>query len=92
MTNPPDWRDLIAASLPGPGPLTQTSTFLTPKSLMDALDKINPDMNFEEKKGNPLSVCLSFSLSFSIPIITICAMNLLMIIINLLNFFLRWMP
>ena len=67
-------------------------TFLTPKSLMDALDKINPDMNFEKKKGNPLSVCLSFSLSFSIPIITICAMILLMIVINLLNFFLRWLP
>ncbi|MEM9428701.1 MAG: hypothetical protein AAGA32_04295 [Pseudomonadota bacterium] len=67
-------------------------TFLTPKSLMDAIDRINPDMEFKEKKGNAFSVCLSYSLSFSIPIITICAMILLMIILNLLNFFLKWLP
>ena len=31
------------------------------------MDKITPDLNFEEKKGNPLSVCQSYVLSFSIP-------------------------
>ena len=67
-------------------------SFLTPKSLMDALDKINPDLEFEEKKGNPLSVCQSYALSFSIPVVTICALILLMIIINILHFFLQWLP
>ncbi|MEM7045933.1 MAG: hypothetical protein AAF543_24235, partial [Pseudomonadota bacterium] len=68
-------------------------TCLTPKSLMDAIDRINPDMEIKEKKGrNALSLCLSYSLSFSIPAITICAMILLMIMLSLLNFFLQWLP
>jgi len=68
-------------------------SFLTPKSLADKMAQIEPGLDFETKgKRNKLGACLGISISFSIPIITICAMILLMIILNLLNFFLRWLP
>ena len=68
-------------------------TFLTPKSLADAIEAISPGLAFEKKnKKNRLEACLGFSISFSIPIITICAMILLMIILSLLNIFFRWLP
>ena len=68
-------------------------SFLTPKSLADKMAQIEPGLDFETKgKTNKLQACLGISISFSIPIITICAMILLMIILNLLNFFLRWLP
>jgi len=62
-----------------------------PKSLADALLKINPDLDIKEGgDGNRAEICWHFSLS--IPVVTICAMILLMILINLLNLFLRWLP
>ncbi len=70
-------------------------TFLTPKSLADIMEQMTPTAELgvkNNKKKNRLSACLGFSLSFSIPIITICAMILLMIIINILNIFLKWLP
>jgi len=73
--------------------LARGVTFITPKSLADQIEKIKPDLDFKKQgKGNLLGACASLSISFSIPIITICAMILLMIIINLLNIFLRWLP
>lgn len=68
-------------------------TFLTPKDMADAIASIVPDLEFEKQdKKNHLDACLGFSISFSIPIITICAMILLMIILSLLNFIFRWLP
>ena len=68
-------------------------TFLTPKSLADTIEKISPDLDFEDKgKSNRFAACAGLSISFSIPIITICAMILLMIILSLLNIFLGWLP
>lgn len=68
-------------------------TFLTPKSMADLMLKVAPTMEMEEQQSrSPLDACLGFSISFSIPIITICAMILLMIVLNLLNLIFRWLP
>lgn len=68
-------------------------TFLTPKSIAESMLKIAPDMDMKEKPfKSPLDACLGFSISFNIPIITICAMILLMIVLNLLNLIFRWLP
>lgn len=40
--------------------------------------------------GNRSGSCWSFG--FSLPAITLCAMLLLMVVINLLNLFLGWLP
>ncbi len=68
-------------------------TFLAPKSLADLMLKIAPTMEMKEQQArSPLDACLGFSISFSIPIITICAMILLMIVLSLLNLIFRWLP
>ncbi|HSX85116.1 MAG TPA: hypothetical protein VLE50_06890, partial [Cellvibrio sp.] len=68
-------------------------TFLTPRSMAEALNSVVPDMEFKKQnKKHRLDACLGFSISFSIPIITICAMILLMIILNLLNLIFFWLP
>lgn len=68
-------------------------TFLTPKSVADLMLKVEPTMDMKEQHSrSPLDACLGFSISFSIPIITICAMVLLMIVLNLLNLIFRWLP
>ena len=73
--------------------LAKGVTFITPSSLANQMEKIKPDLDFKKQgKGNLLGFCANLTISFSIPVITICAMILLMIIINLLNIFLRWIP
>lgn len=68
-------------------------TFLTPKSMAEALQNVVPDMDFKKSnKKNRFNACLGFSISFSIPVITICAMLLLMIVLNLLNLIFFWLP
>lgn len=68
-------------------------TFLTPKSVADLMMKVAPTMDMKPNAAkSPLSACMGFSISFSIPIITICAMILLMIVLNLLNIIFRWIP
>lgn len=67
-------------------------TLITPKSIVEQMDKIKPDMTFEEKKALPIPLCLSFAISFSIPAITICAMIILMVLIFILNLFFQWLP
>lgn len=68
-------------------------TFLTPKSVADMMMKIAPTMDMKPNNAkSPLSACMGFSISFSIPIITICAMILLMVVLNLLNIIFRWIP
>lgn len=68
-------------------------TFLTPKSIADMMNKVSPDMEMKEVNSkSPLNVCMGFSISFSIPIITICAMIILMIVLGLLNLIFRWIP
>ena len=65
-------------------------TFLTPKSVADMMMKIAPSMEMKPNAAkSPLSACMGFSISFSIPIITICAMIVLMIVLNLLNIIFR---
>ncbi len=64
---------------------------LAPKSLADVLRKISPDADMKGNgPGNRSGACWSFS--FSLPAITLCATMLLMVVINLLNLFLGWLP
>lgn len=66
-------------------------SLLAPKSLADALRSIKPTMDMGKGgPGNPAGLCWSFSLS--IPVVTICAMILLMILISLLDIIFRWLP
>ncbi len=66
-------------------------TLLAPKSLADLLRKIKPDMDMSDNgPGNPCELCWNFG--FSIPVVTICAMVLLTIVINLLNIIFFWLP
>jgi len=64
---------------------------LAPKSLADVLRKISPNADMKgDGPGNRSGACWSFS--FSLPAITLCATMLLMVVINLLNLFLGWLP
>jgi hypothetical protein len=66
-------------------------TFLSPKSLADKIQQLKLDMDVGTGgDGNRLGACFSFS--FSLPAITLCAMILLMIMINLLNILFFWIP
>ncbi len=68
-------------------------SFMTPKSLADAMERISADLEFKESdKRNRFTQSLGYTISFSIPVITICAMILLTIIMKLLNIFMRWIP
>ena len=80
----PDLADIKRGSAKG-------ITLMLPKSLADVVLKIKPDMKMESGgPGNSLGLCWNFS--FNIPIITICAFILLMIVINLLNLIFFWLP
>ncbi|MCC4113739.1 hypothetical protein LLG90_00070 [Aromatoleum toluclasticum] len=64
---------------------------LAPKSLADVLRKISPGVDMKgDGPGNHCGACWSFS--FSLPAITLCAMLMLMVVINMLNLFLGWLP
>lgn len=64
---------------------------LAPKSLADVLRKISPGVDMKgDGPGNNCGACWSFS--FSLPAITLCAMLMLMVVINMLNLFLGWLP
>lgn len=66
-------------------------TFLAPKSLADKIMKLKFDMDLKtDGPGNPGGACFGFS--FSLPVITLCALILLMIMINLLNIIFWWLP
>lgn len=66
-------------------------TFLAPKSLADKLLKLKLNMDLgTDGPGNPSGACHGFS--FSLPVITLVAMILLMLMINLLNLLFRWLP
>lgn len=70
--------------------LAKGATFVAPKDLAEKLKTIGMEMPPNEKPGN--SFGLEWIISFSLPVITICAMLLLMIVLNLLNLFFQWLP
>ena len=66
-------------------------SMLAPKSLADVIRKIKPGMAMKQGgPGNQAGICMSFS--FSLPAITLCAMILLMVVLNILNLFFWWLP
>ena len=67
-------------------------TILSPKSLADKIQSLKLDMEVgtDPAKANHPGACASFS--FSLPVITLCALILLMIMIQLLNIIFYWLP
>jgi hypothetical protein len=64
---------------------------LAPKSLADVLRKLTPGIDMKDDgPGNRSGAC--WSISFSLPAITLCAMLMLMVVINMLNLFFGWLP
>lgn len=62
-----------------------------PPDLADEVNKLKfPDGEVEQSGGG--SGGIQWITIFSIPIVTICAMILLMLMINILNFIFRWLP
>ncbi len=64
---------------------------IMPSDLADQVNQLRfPDG--EVKKGGASGGGIRWIYVFSIPIVTICAMILLMLMINILNFIFRWIP
>ena len=63
-----------------------------PKSLADVVEKIKPDLGDPGERDQNNRNDGGWIYVFSIPILTICAMILLMIVVSLLNFIFRWIP
>lgn len=64
-----------------------------PKSLADVLESIKPDLGEGAgEKSYKSRGEWGWIYVFSIPIVTLCAMILLMILVSLLNFIFRWIP
>ena len=86
MIQMPGFRDLKRGIANGLG-------IVSPPDMADTLRALKPDEGVSDKvigKKPPLG--LSTICSFSLPVITVCAMILLMILISLLNFVFRWIP
>lgn len=66
-------------------------TVMVPRKLADVILTIAPNIKMEGSgPGNRVGLCWSFG--FSLPVITLCAMILLMIMISILDLFFRWLP
>jgi len=63
-----------------------------PKSLADMVQKIKPDFINPGLREQQPDNETGWIYIFSIPIVTICAMILLMILVSLLNIIFRWIP
>jgi hypothetical protein len=75
--------------------MARGAAFMMPPDLADFVNRLtNKDAVQNELNGPPPSTGLGigFICSFSIPVITICAMLLLSIIIALLNIVFFWLP
>ena len=64
----------------------------TPKSLADIIESIKPNLDEPVDDSKQSRSEGGWMYIFSIPVITICAMILLMILINLLNLIFSWIP
>jgi hypothetical protein len=71
--------------------LAKGVTFLAPKDLADKFKTVSMEIPPEEKAAGG-GLGMDWIISFSLPVINICAMLLLMIILNILNLFFQWLP
>ena len=82
----PDWSDIKNGVASG-------AAMRVPKSLSGALESLNPSLGDDAGKRHYQSRGeWDWVYVFSIPIVTFCAMIILMILVNLLNFIFRWIP
>lgn len=72
--------------------LANGAALRVPKSLADIVERIKPDLGDPGQKNKNSRSGGDWMYVFSIPILTTCAMILLMILVNLLNFIFRWIP
>lgn len=86
MIQMPTLKDLKRGMANGVG-------FLSPPDVADTLRSMHPEKGLgEDLFGASKSGGLSMICSFSLPVITFCAMIMLMIIISILNIFFFWIP
>lgn len=86
MIQMPSFNDLKRGIANGLG-------IVTPPDMADKLRALKPDEGVSDKViGIRPALGLNMICSFSLPVITICAMILLMILISLLNLVFRWIP
>lgn len=72
--------------------LANGAALRVPKSLADVIESIKPDLGDPGKNNKTSRSEGGWMYVFSIPILTTCAMILLMVLVNLLNFIFRWIP
>ncbi len=72
--------------------LANGAALKVPKSLSDIIETIKPDLAEPGQKDKKSRSDGGWMYIFSIPILTTCAMILLMVLVNLLNFIFRWIP
>lgn len=72
--------------------LANGAAMRVPKSLADVIERIKPDLGDPGENNKKSRSDGGWMYIFSIPILTICAMILLMILVSLLNFIFRWIP
>ncbi len=70
-------------------------SFLTPASMAKKLKQLRPGKGLDKEivdDDRSTAPDMEMICSFSLPVISLCAMILLMIVISILNFFFRWIP
>ena len=72
--------------------LANGAVLRAPKSLSDVIERIKPDLGEPGERPANNRGDGGWMYIFSIPIITIVAMILLMVMVSLLNFIFRWIP
>jgi len=72
--------------------LANGAVLRAPKSLSDVVERIKPDLGDPGERPANNRGDGGWMYIFSIPIITVVAMILLMVMVNLLNFVFRWIP
>jgi hypothetical protein len=82
----------VDVSIAGLRKFKKSVAFMMSKELRNKLDAANPDILKGDAPGPDGTFDIGHICSFSIPIITICAFILLMIIVILLNLVFWWIP
>ncbi|MDQ3743958.1 MAG: hypothetical protein M3444_06230, partial [Acidobacteriota bacterium] len=82
----------VDVSIAGLRKFKKSVAFMMSKELRNKLNAANPDVLKGDAPGPDGTFDIGHICSFSIPIITICAFILLMIIVILLNLVFWWIP
>jgi len=81
----PDLADALQGAANG-------ASFDMPPALANLANNVQSLDDFKSQSRPPSGLGIRFICSFSLPVITICAMLMLSIMVGLLNLFMMWMP